>query len=119
MEIIVALNIFAIVGTLAGVLAYYLMRRKFLGELSRGRKREEELRRKVYETEVLKEIGERIGYSLNAVKIIEIISGSLGRLLPYSTVSYMVNESGKITFFCNVHEPVSEAFIGDVKVKML
>lgn len=117
----IALAWATIVGGLAAVVGYFLMRRKFLKALSVQIQKEKELAQKVYEIAVLKEIGDRIGYSLDATKIVEIISGSLGQLLPYSTVTYMIirPNSDKVGFFCNVKESVSSAFIADVKTKMI
>ena len=121
MDTTVTLVIIMVIGTFAGILGYYFERQKFNEELARRKKREEELARKAYETIILKEIGDRIGYSLDGAKIIEIISGSLGRLLPFSTVSYMIlnEKEEKIIFSCTVAETVSPAFIDDVKIKML
>ncbi len=121
MDITISLAAVTIIGTLAGIAGYLLMRAKFLGELARGKMREAQLADRVYETAALSEIGERIGYSLDASKIIEIISGSLGQLLSYSTVSYMIlTETGeKIPFVCTVVESVNRAFVGEVKNKML
>lgn len=121
MELTVSLAIVTIIGTVAGIAGYFLMRQKFMAELAKGRRREAELSRKAYETAVLKEIGDRIGYSLDAAKIVEIISGSLGDLIPYSTVSHMIldrNEE-KIRFEIHVNESVNRNFIADVKTKIL
>jgi len=109
------------VSAISGVLGYLLMRAKFIHELALSNKKEEELARRAYETAILKEIGDRIGYSLDAVKIIEIISNSLGKLLPYSTVSHMIFDKlkDKINFTYVVNESVSRNFINDVKNKML
>ena len=98
---VIALAWATIVGGLAAVVGYFLMRRKFLKVLLQETQKEKELAQKVYEIAVLKEIGDRIGYSLDATKIVEIISGSLGQLLPYSTVSYMIMRpnSDKVGFF--------------------
>src|SRR3989344_7863064 len=71
-------------------LGYFLMRGKLSKELAVSKKHEEEIARRAYETAILKEIGDRIGYSLDATKIVEIISGSLGKLLPYSSVGHMI-----------------------------
>ncbi|MBI2594548.1 GAF domain-containing protein, partial [Candidatus Curtissbacteria bacterium] len=109
------------VSALSAIIGYFLMRVKFVHELKTSKKREEELARRAYETAMLKEIGDRIGYSLDAAKIVEIISGSLGKLLPYSTVCYMIfdEKREKIPFACMVNEPVSSGFVKDVKNKML
>lgn len=78
-----------------------------------------ELQQKVYQAEVLKEINERIGYSLDTNKIVEIITSSLGNLLDYDTVSYMVvDNSGRAVFKCHVENSVNHEFIEEVKEKM-
>lgn len=75
--------------------------------------------RHAYQAEVLRELGERIGYSLDANKIVEIITGSLGRLLDYHTVSSMTRQEERLVFTCNIREPVNHSFIADVQKKML
>jgi signal transduction histidine kinase len=79
-----------------------------------------ELQQKVYQAEVLREIGERIGYSLDTNKIVDIITSSLGNLLEYDAVSYMVlDEGGKAVFKCHVENTVNHEFIEEVKHKMI
>ena len=79
-----------------------------------------ELQQKVYQTQVLKEISERIGYSLNTAKIVDIITSSLGNLLDYDTVAYMLlQDDGKAVFKCHVEKTVNHEFIEEVKEKML
>ena len=121
MDPTISLALVMIIGTIAGILGYFFERQRFNEELSRRKQREEELARRAYETIILKEIGDRIGYSLNGAKIIEIISGSLGQLLPYSTVSYIIanEQEEKIIFSCTVAETVSPVFVEHVKVIML
>ena len=121
MDLTIALPIFTVIGTVCGIAGYFLMRRKFLKELEVGKARQAELAQKAYEMAVLKEIGDRIGYSLDAAKIVEIISRSLGQLLPFSTASNMILDSAedKIRFECNVRETVGRKFIDEVKTKML
>ena len=121
MELTFGLAIITVIGTVCGIAGYFLMRRKFFKELEVGREREEELAQKAYEMTVLKEIGDRIGYSLDASKIVEIITRSLGQLFSFSTVSSMIFDENreKILFECNVRETVSSQFVGEVKVKML
>ena len=121
MDITFVLVGFTLIGSFAGIAGYFLMKRKFERELDLGVKNQQELARRVYETSVLKEIGERIGYSLDGTKIVEIISGSLGGLLPYSTVSYLIlrDVDEKAVFECSVKESVSGEFVKEVKGKML
>jgi len=97
------------------------MRGKLSKELAVSKKHEEEIARRAYETAILKEIGDRIGYSLDATKIVEIISGSLGKLLPYSSVGHMIidKKHDKILFSIKINESVSHSFIDDVKRKMI
>lgn len=88
----------------------------------RGRllKREEQMRQRMYELSILRELGERIGYSLNVQKIIDIIMGSLGKLLPYSAVAYMLpSENGRVLFNLSLAESVNKSFIGEVRARML
>lgn len=78
-----------------------------------------ELQQKVYQAQVLKEIGERIGYSLDTNKIVDIITSSLGNLLQYDTVAYMVlADNGRVIFKCQVESTVNHNFIEEVKEKM-
>ncbi len=78
-----------------------------------------ELQQKVYQIQVLQEIGERIGYSLDSSKIIEIITNSIGALLEYDTVSFMLYEHPEnMGFKCHVHQTVNHRFIEQVKEKM-
>lgn len=77
------------------------------------------LQQKVYEAQVLREINERIGYSLDTNKIVDIITSSLGNLLEYDTVAYMMLEGGvKAVFKCRVQNTVSRKFLEQVKDKM-
>src|SRR3989338_11246416 len=82
--------------------------------------REKQIKRRMYELSILRELGERIGYSLNVQKIVDIISGSLGKLLPYSIVAYMIpQEEGRLVVHVYLAEPISKKFISDVKSRML
>lgn len=81
--------------------------------------KELEMQRRMYEVSILKELSDRIGYSLNVQKIVDVITGSLRQLLPYSTVSYMLlGDEGRIIFHCIVEESVSKTFVEDVQVRM-
>jgi PAS domain S-box-containing protein len=75
--------------------------------------------RKVYHAEVLRELSERIGYSLDIPKIIEVITGSLGEVLDYNTASYMIIEDNHILFHSFISKSVNHQFIKDVKKQML
>lgn len=81
--------------------------------------REQELNRKLYEVAILKEISERIGYSLDIEKIVDIITGSIRNLFPYSTVSSLFLTDEEISFKTYVEESISHEFLDSVKNNML
>lgn len=83
------------------------------------RQREKEVSRRMYELAILKELGERIGYSLDVQQIIDIITGSLRQFMDYSLVSYMFVEPEKILFRVNVEQSVNRKFVDEVKGRML
>lgn len=82
-------------------------------------KRQKETEVRAYQAEVLRELGERIGYSLDVAKIIEIITGSMGRLLEYHTISYMIKSGSEIIFKCQLRDSVNRTFVEDIETKML
>ena len=102
--------------TLIVIIFIWFENRKMRGSLL---KKELEMQRRMYEVSILKELGERIGYSLNVQKIVDVITGSLRRLLPYSTVSYMLlGDEGRIIFHCVLEESINKKFIDDVRSRM-
>jgi len=94
----------------------YLRTRKFKKDLE---EREEETKRKMYELSILKELGDRVGYSLNVQNIIDIITGSLHQFIDYSVVSYMFLEPEKIIFKVHLEKSISRRFIDDIKSRMV
>jgi signal transduction histidine kinase len=103
------------------VLAFYL--RKMYRERYQLQSRASnslELQQHMYQIQVLQEISERIGYSLEGSKIIEIITNSIGNLLEYETVSFMLYSRTEATLFkCHVHKEVNHSFIDQVKDSMI
>src|SRR3990167_9843962 len=82
--------------------------------------KEREMQRRMYEVSILKELGDRIGYSLNVQKIVDVITGSLRKLLDYSTVSYLIlGDDGRVIFHCVLEEPVNNNFIEVVRKRMI
>src|SRR4051812_28040692 len=78
---------------LGAVMFFYLRRAgRERAQLMTKAEQSLELQQKVYQIQVLQEIGERIGYSLDSSKIVEIITTSIGNLLEYETVSFMLYE---------------------------
>lgn len=82
-------------------------------------KREQDMQRRMYELAILKELGERIGYSLDVKQIVDIITGSLHQFIEYSAVSYMLLEPEKVVFKVHLEQSVSRDFVDDVKKRML
>ncbi|MFH1522884.1 MAG: ATP-binding protein [Patescibacteria group bacterium] len=82
-------------------------------------KREKEMQRKMYELAILKELGDRIGYSLNIQKIVDIITGSLQQFIEFAVVSYMLLQPEKIIFKVHLEESVSRIFVDDIRDRML
>jgi signal transduction histidine kinase len=79
------------------------------------KEKEKKYQHRLYETAILKEIQDRIGYSLDIEKVIDVITSSLENLFPYSTASSLVQKNGKLIFKTTVKEPVNTAFIMRVK----
>ncbi|OGH41768.1 MAG: hypothetical protein A3H79_04090 [Candidatus Levybacteria bacterium RIFCSPLOWO2_02_FULL_36_8b] len=81
--------------------------------------RERNQKQRLYEIAILKEIQERIGYELNVEKVIDVITGSLRNLFPYSTSSSLFVEKDKLVFKTYVEESVNHEFIEQVKKNSL
>ena len=80
--------------------------------------KEVDTRRKVYELAILKELGGKIGYTLDVEKMVDIITGSLQQFIEYATVSYMLLEPNKIIFKIDLECSVSKNFIKEVRGHM-
>lgn len=78
-------------------------------------KETEEDRQKLYQISVLKEIQDKIGYSLDLENMVEVIIGSLKNLFPYSTVASLIYQNDKLTFNVVVGENISSYFVMQVK----
>ncbi|MDO8584944.1 MAG: ATP-binding protein [bacterium] len=79
----------------------------------------EEANRRMYELAMLKELGERTGYSLNIQNIVDVITGSLHQFIEYSAVSYMLLEPEAVMFKIHLERSVPRKFIDDVRDRML
>ena len=103
------------------VLAVYLRRiYRERGQLQTKADKSMQLQQHMYQIQVLQEISERIGYSLEGNKIIEIVTNSIGNLLEYDTVSFMLYSHTDATIFkCHVHKEVNHRFIEQVKENMI
>lgn len=108
--------IFICSGLLIIGLYFYIKNYQYKNTIHSQKKENEQ---KVYELSVLKELGERIGYSLNIEKISDIISGSLHQFIDYSAVSYMLLTPKNIKFKIYLESSVSRKFVEDVRNRML
>lgn len=83
-------------------------------------KKERELKRKILELQVLRSLGERVGYSLDLRQILEVIIDSLAGLVDFETISYMlIGAEGRIVLKIHVASPISRQFLADAKTQML
>lgn len=80
---------------------------------------EETQKQKIYEISILKEIQDRIGYSLDVEQVVDVITGSLRHLFPYSSASSIVIKNEKLIFKAYIEESVSQNFVDQVKKSML
>lgn len=81
--------------------------------------RSKEMDSKMYELAILKELGDRVGYSLDVHQIIDVITGSLHQFINYSAVSYMLLEPEKVLFKIHLEKSVHRDFINEVRDRML
>ncbi len=83
-------------------------------------KKSKEIDQKIYETLVLREIGERIGYELNIARILDIIIDSLNQILSFSMAAYLLITDDQTKFNLRLHleEPVNQSFVNTVKKYM-
>src|SRR5579872_2798081 len=72
-------------------------------------------KQRLFEITMMKEIQDRIGYSLEIGKVVDVIIGSLDALLKYSTVSALVLEKDRMEFKTHVKEAVSTQYIDILK----
>ncbi len=112
------LIIFGIVALAVFVLGIFFYRQSLHLKVILEEK-QKDTQRKMYELAILKELGERIGYSLNIQNIIDIITGSLHQFIEYKVVSYMLLQPEKVIFKVHLEESVSRKFINEVKTRML
>lgn len=82
-------------------------------------KREQDISRRMYELAILKELGDRIGYSLDVQQIIDIITNSLHQFLEYAAVSYMLLEPEKLIFKMHLERSVHQGFVNEIRDRML
>ena len=114
-SLIVTIILFSSIIVIGGFF-YYWKLSKLKNDVA---KNEEKMRRSMYELAILKELGDRTGYSLNIQNIIDIITGSLRQFIEYSVASYMLIEPEKIIFKADLEKSVSREFIDNIKNRMI
>src|SRR5581483_8096251 len=80
--------------------------------------KETQYKQHLYETTILREIQDRIGYSLDIEKVTDVVTGSLDNLFQYSTVSSMIIKNEKIIFKTHVRETVGHGFLLQLEQSM-
>ena len=121
MTTVTTIGILVLVGLIAifaiGLSVYFVFKNyKAKGILE---KRERDISRRMYELAILKELGDRIGYSLDVQQIIDIIINSLHQFIDYSAVSYMLLGPEKLIFKMHLERSVHQRFVIDIKDRML
>ena len=76
-------------------------------------------KQRLYHIEILKQIQDRIGYSLDIERVIDVITGSLQDLFPYTSASSLAIKEDKIIFKTYLKETASPNFVAEVKKSML
>lgn len=104
--------------SLVTLLASFIQIRRNEADLA---KKKREMDQKVYETIILKEIGDRIGYELKLEKILDTLINSLSIFLSYSAVGYMLvsPDETKIDLRFHLEEKVSRKFLDNMRDRML
>jgi two-component system phosphate regulon sensor histidine kinase PhoR len=75
-------------------------------------------RQRLYQISVLKQIQDKIGYSLDIEEIVDVITGSLKHLFPYSTVASILLKDNKLVLNIRVEESVNGNFLAEIKKTM-
>ena len=102
---------------LVGVVGYLFWKLK-VKEQEIAREREASTRQ-VYELSILKELGERVGYSLDVEEILQIITNSLHQFIDYTAVAYLVIKEKKLRLGVHFDKSANHKFFVEMKEKML
>jgi signal transduction histidine kinase/uncharacterized protein YkuJ len=78
-----------------------------------------ELEDDLKETKTLRDISDRIGFSLDVPSIVEVIAGSLGHLIPYTSLSYVLLEDDELQFHTRLEDSVGRAYIDEIHKRMI
>lgn len=80
---------------------------------------EKKQKQRLYEITMLKEVQDRIGYSLDVDKVVDVIIGSLDTLLEYSTVSALIYRNDHFILKTHIKEGVSRNYLETIKTSMM
>jgi signal transduction histidine kinase len=83
------------------------------------RERESLEKQRLYQISILKQIQDKIGYSLDLEEIVDVITGSLKHLFPYSTAASILMRDSKLVLKINIEESVNANFLAEVRKTML
>ncbi len=77
------------------------------------------LKHQNYLSEVLREVEERMGYTHDPVKFLEVLVSSLNNLLEYDVAGYLaLPENGRLVYRSHVNASVDHKFLDSVKAKV-
>lgn len=117
------ISIVIVLSSIAGAVFFFLKNKKLKQSISEKEieisTREKEMNSRMYELAILKELGDRVGYSLDIHQIIEIITGSLHQFIDYVAVSYMLIQPEKVLFKMHLEKSVNRGFLDEVRDRML
>jgi signal transduction histidine kinase len=82
-------------------------------------KRESLEKQRLYQISILKQIQDKIGYSLDLEEIVDVITNSLKHLFPYSTAASILLKENKLVLKIKVEENVNANFLTEVRKTML
>lgn len=102
-------------GLLCLVAYVYYKYRVLLGVVQQEKRRAEQ---RAYEIAILKELGDRIGYSLDIRQIVDVITGSLHQFIEYTAVAYMLVDPETLLFKVDLESSVHRGFIDELKNRM-
>lgn len=72
-----------------------------------------------YQATVIQTINDKISYSLDIEKVVDVITGSVKNFFSYSAVSSLVLKNNTLHFKMHCEESVSQAFAEHIKIDML
>jgi signal transduction histidine kinase len=123
MNFLFILSTVFLIATIVVAIYLFLKNKKLKKDISvkeiKIEERGKEMDSKLYELSILKELGDRVGYSLDVHQIIDVITGSLHQFINYSAVSYMLLEPEKVLFKIHLEKSVHRDFINEVRDRML